>query len=86
MARPKLVADAGMDTHILFTRVGLDRLKRRISELVQENKAERNNFKARGDNLLKNVEYADKRISPGAGTAVQPGSTAFPECLDSYPL
>lgn len=47
MARPKLVADAGMDTHILFTRVGLDRLKRRISELVQENKAERNNFKAR---------------------------------------
>lgn len=36
-----------MDTHILFTRVGLDRLKRRISELVQENKAERNNFKAR---------------------------------------
>lgn len=47
MARPKLVADAGMDTHILFTRVGLNRLKRRISELVQENKAERNNFKAR---------------------------------------
>lgn len=46
MARPKLVADAGMDTHILFTRVGLDRLKQRISELVQENKAERNNFKA----------------------------------------
>eukprot|EP00752_Nemacystus_decipiens_P009571 g8551.t1 len=45
VARPKLVADAGMDTHILFTRVGLDRLKRRISELVQENKAERNNFK-----------------------------------------
>ena len=34
-----------MDTHILFTRVGLDRLKRRILELVQENKAERNNFK-----------------------------------------
>ena len=47
MARPKLVADAGMGTHILFTRVGLDRLNRRISELVQENKAERNNFKAR---------------------------------------
>lgn len=45
MSRPKFVADAGMDTHILFTRVGLDRLKRRISELVQENKEERNNFK-----------------------------------------
>lgn len=45
MSRPKLVADAGMDTHVLFTRVGLDRLKRRISELVQENKAEKNNFK-----------------------------------------
>lgn len=43
--RPKLEADAGMDTHVLFTRAGLDRLKRRISELVQENKAERNNFK-----------------------------------------
>ncbi|CAM9684699.1 unnamed protein product [Scytosiphon promiscuus] len=47
VSRPKLVADAGMDTHILFTRVGLDRLKRRISELVQENKEEKNNFKAR---------------------------------------
>lgn len=47
VSRPKLVADAGMDSHILFTRMGLDRLKRRISELVQENKAERNNFKVR---------------------------------------
>lgn len=45
MTRPKLVADAGMDTHTLFTRAGLDRLKRRISELIQENKGERNNFK-----------------------------------------
>ncbi|CAB1112884.1 unnamed protein product [Ectocarpus sp. CCAP 1310/34] len=45
VSRPKLVADVGMDSHILFTRMGLDRLKRRISELVQENKAERNNFK-----------------------------------------
>lgn len=45
MSRPKFVADAGMDTHVLFTRQGLDKLKGRISELVQENKAERNNFK-----------------------------------------
>lgn len=47
VSRPKLVADAGMDTHVLFTRMGLDRLKQRISELVQENKAEKNNFKVR---------------------------------------
>lgn len=45
MSRPKLVADAGMETHTLFTRSGLDRLKRRISELIQENEEEKNNFK-----------------------------------------
>ena len=34
-----------MGTHTLFTRSALDRLKRRISELVQENIEEKNNFK-----------------------------------------
>ncbi|CAM9556172.1 unnamed protein product, partial [Discosporangium mesarthrocarpum] len=43
--RPELVVDAGMDTHVLFTRAGLTGLRHRITELIQENKGERNNNK-----------------------------------------
>ena len=73
-----------MDTHILFTRVGLDRLKRRISELVQENKAERNNFKARTIRCFDH-DRASKGWLQEQYLTSRAGPIAFSEFLVSFP-